>query len=150
MTRSPAEANDFDDDDDMMDAMGDDQGMGGNSLRKPQNIQEVVRMLADNERHRIAKEKADKKTLGVPPPGSIDPKKLKNGLRPIDMLKDCNFRRTVQACFKSQTREDRDFSYKCHTNPPDVGKYSPGYKRVWYSPPQQPLSKEHNHIGSMR
>lgn len=40
------------DDDEMMDTIGDDSGVasGGNSMRKPQNIQEVVRMLADNER----------------------------------------------------------------------------------------------------
>ena len=68
----------------------------------------------------------------MPPPGSLDAEKAKNGLKPIDMLKDPNFKRKVQACFKSQTRDDRDISYRSHTNAPDVGKYTPTYKRIWH------------------
>jgi hypothetical protein len=58
--------------------------------KKPSNIQDVMRKLADEERARNAKEKAEKKTMS----GTHDKSKL-SGFRPIDMLKDTQFRRQV-------------------------------------------------------
>jgi len=51
-------------------------------------------------------------------------------LRPIDFLKDTEFRRSVQPAFKSSTREALLQVNSSKTAPPDVGKYTPRYKHL--------------------
>ena len=50
--------------------------------------------------------------------------------KPIDFLKDTQFRAGVQTSFKSVTREQRQRSLASKTDPPAIGKYTPKYDLV--------------------
>jgi hypothetical protein len=59
-----------------------------------------MKLLADQERVRLAKEHQEKKAMNGYTKDKGD------DFKPIDLLKDKNFRRTVQGCFKSTSRND--------------------------------------------
>ena len=75
------------------------------------------------------REKLKKKSYG-PAGGNKDPRSpaANNNLKPIDLLKDLEFRRSVLPAFKSTTREQWISSHASKTMPPDVGKYTPLYR----------------------
>jgi hypothetical protein len=70
--------------------------------------------------------------------------------KPIDLLKESQFRRTVQSCFSSTTRDDWQQAHASKTLPPDVGKYKPKYNYVWSQEKEAAVRQEHSEIGTIR
>jgi len=70
--------------------------------------------------------------------------------KPIDLLKDIEFRRGVQPAFKSTTRDNWQQAHASKTNPPDVAKYTPIYRYLDSDPKAAVVRDEHLHIGAKR
>ena len=67
--------------------------------------------------------------------------------KPIDFLKDVEFRRNVSGAFKSTTREQWQNSHSNKTNPPEVGKYNPLYKQLDADKKAVSIPNEPKHLG---
>ena len=113
--------------------------------KKPKNIKDVMRKLEEEERERIAKQRADKKAIS----GPSDKDQVLN-FKPIDLLKEPNFRRQVQSCFSSTTRADWQNAHASKTKPPEVGKYKPKYNLVYTKEKAASVAKEHSCVGAIR
>ena len=79
-----------------------------------------MRQLADEEQERQEKIKADRYAMV----NLIDKDRT---MKPIDLLKNSQFRRQVQCSFNSTTRANWQQAHASKTNPPRVGKYRPNY-----------------------
>lgn len=104
-----------------------------------------MRLLADEERLRATRERNEKKGFIA-----AMAREKRGSFKPIDLLKDAGFRRTVQSCFKSSTRDGRNIAFASHTNPPEVGKYKPKNDIIWRKPKAAKMEREHSHLGSRR
>jgi hypothetical protein len=71
-------------------------------------------------------------------------------MRPIDFLKDTDFRRSVQPAFKSCTRDQVDKATASKTKPPDVAKYTPKYAHLDADERKVAVLSEHKHLGQER
>lgn len=70
--------------------------------------------------------------------------------KPIDLLKDVEFRKQVQSAFKSTTREQWNQARVSKTQPPEVGKYKPKYNQLDNNLKAAAIHKEHSHTGKTR
>lgn len=100
------------------------------------------------KRQRDYEARQKKKSFG---PGAqvSDPNSPLHGqvMRPIDFLKNTEFRRGVQPAFKSCTRDQVDKATACKTKPPDVAKYTPKYHHLDADDRSAQILNEHQHLG---
>ena len=88
-----------------------------------------------------------KKSYG-PQGNSKDPRSpVTQSVKPIELLKDVEFRKGVQPAFKSTSREQWQTSHASKTNPPDVGKYTPQYRQLDPDLKSAVVRDEHLHLG---
>lgn len=93
------------------------------------------------------REKMKKKSYG-PQGNSKDPRSpVAQSVKPIELLKDVEFRKGVQPAFKSTTRDAWQTSHASKTNPPDVGKYTPQYRQLDPDLKSAVVRDEHLHLG---
>jgi hypothetical protein len=89
---------------------------------KNQMAQIAIDIEADSKR-----EKLKCRNYGPGVSGSVTDR---NGVNPIEFLKDLEFRRSVQGPFKSQTREQYNKAFTNKSINPEVAKYTPRYGSV--------------------
>ena len=126
---------------------------------RAENINMMMQQIAEDEKNERAQSKLRKRSYGPGGCGlaqieAVNSGQVKNTnlkpIKPIDFLKDVEFRRNVMGAFKTTTREKHYKATESKTLPPAVGKYKPCYDQTESLAKPVHIMQEHAHIGLQR